>query len=871
MTNYPQQTVFIRILSVIYKEQFAMKNIILKGGDIYLSENNTDTISVISGNILVYIIPIKENKIGRRSFIYEADKEEILPAFDYVDYEGNRWKLGFTAVDTAKITISFGSLTDEIKEQFAKKAKIRSYANEGFEDGLVEQYQLNIVAEDGFIHKTGQEQKKVYEDSLNIIYNLFYKKQRKTESNNDHNLLYDAVAYACKREHITIVPFSKINESCKHNITMPDIARLSHFICRKVMLPEDWYKSDSGTLIVFDNDSGAPYTCVSKKDSIYYIYNPATKEHKVLTRSMSEKIALDAYMIYRPFENKALTIKDLIKFGIQNIQIKDMTLMLIFMFVGSLIGLLLPTLNQKIYDSYIPLGNTSVLIQVSCIILACMTGNITFSIVKELAEFRMESRIEYNTQSAAYNRLFNLCEDFFRKYDSADLAQRVMSISSFVNSALNMLLGTILSGVFSLVYLFRMLQYSHTLTAASVIMLIIYSIVTISVSLRTIKYSKKSMELSGRASSVMYQFLNGISKIRIAGVEDRALYEYLKPYTEVCRINMKRNRLSIGVSTFAMIAGGLFSLVLYYLMICTNMNISMGTFIAFTSAFSAFSGAMMQVVNSAVSISQLKPFYNRIKPILEATPEYDDNMDLPGELNGDIEISNVTFGYSKDEPVLKDLSLHIKEGEYVGIVGPSGCGKSTLLKLLLGFETPQNGKVFYDKKDIESFDKRELRKKLGVVLQDGKLISGSIYENITITAPDVDMQRVLETVRDVGLEDDINMMPMGLHTVVSEDCGTISGGQQQRILIARAVVGKPKILLFDEATSALDNVTQSMVCKSLEKLNATRVVIAHRLSTVIKCDRIIVMDKGRIIEEGTYSKLMDKHGYFYEIASRQIA
>jgi ATP-binding cassette subfamily C protein len=245
---------------------------------------------------------------------------------------------------------------------------------------------------------------------------------------------------------------------------------------------------------------------------------------------------------------------------------------------------------------------------------------------------------------------------------------------------------------------------------------------------------------------------------------------------------------------------------------------------------------------------------------------------MPGELSGDIEITNIDFSYDPDEDlILKDLSVHIKKGEYIGIVGGSGSGKSTLLKLLLGFEAPNSGKIYYDGKDIDGIDKRELRKRFGVVLQDGKLIGGSIFENMTITAPYATMQDAEKVAEEVGLAEDIKHMPMGMHTVLSEMGGAISGGQQQRILIARAIIGKPNILFFDEATSALDNTTQKMVTDSLNKLNATRIVIAHRLSTIQDCDRILVLDKGHIVESGNYDELMEQHGLFYELAKRQMA
>jgi len=281
---------------------------------------------------------------------------------------------------------------------------------------------------------------------------------------------------------------------------------------------------------------------------------------------------------------------------------------------------------------------------------------------------------------------------------------------------------------------------------------------------------------------------------------------------------------------------------------------------------------MLEIVSSLLQANDVKPVYDFCKPILESLPEFEEDAQMPGKLSGDIEVNNITFAYNEDSgPVLKNLSLHIKPGEYVGIVGSSGSGKSTLLKLLLGFDKPQLGKIYYDGKDIDSLDKRELRKKFGVVLQDGGVISGSIYENITITFPNTKLKRVKEVVKEVGLEDDINAMPMGLHTVLSENSGTISGGQKQRILIARAIVGKPRIIFFDEATSALDNVTQAMVVETLEKLKATKIVIAHRLSTVMNCDRIVVLEHGELIEEGSYQDLMAKKGRFYELAIRQIS
>jgi ATP-binding cassette subfamily C protein len=864
------------------KEKCCMENIKLKGGEMYISKNSTDTYRVYGGAVLVYIVHLIENEAVRRTFIYEANIGEVLPSFNYVEeMEDMHLAFAFVALEKAELEIIANGASEDLQEKFAKKAKIICFDEEGFEQGLAEQYNMNIVKEDAFIHTTKIEQKQAYENSLNVIYNLFHKKHKVSGRTDSNNLMYDAVAFLCRSEHIDIVPIEKVKAGGKKDISVNDIASLSHFMCRSVTLPEDWYKLDLGALIVYetneDNKSKKPYACVPKSPTKYWLYDPDPKNggKRVLKKADAIKMSPNADMIYRPFKEESLGLKEIVKFALQSIKFYDVALVLLLTFIGSVIGLLLPVLNQKLYDDLIPIGAANALMQICFVILACEVGNIAFSIVNELSSFRMESRIIYDVQSATYNRLFNLPESFLREYDSADLGQRALSVSSFVSSVLGILFGTVLSGIFSFVYLFRMFGYSRQLTSASVIMMVIYAVVIVFMSLKVAKYSKETMEIDAMANSKMYQFVKGIAKIRIAGVEDRALYEYLKLYTKECGINMKSGLVHIAANTFGFVSNCVFTLIMYYMMIHNGLNISMGSFIAFSSAFGLFSAAMMEVVYSFLDIFYLKPLYERIKPILETKPEFDNSAELPGDLSGDIELSNVTFSYSaEDKPVLNDLSLHIKENEYVGIVGSSGCGKSTLFKLLLGFERPQKGKVYYDGKDIENIDKRELRKKMGVVLQDGRLISGSIYENITITAPNTSIERVNEVLEDVGLMEDVydsRKMPMGVNTLVDENSSTISGGQRQRILIARAIVGKPKILLFDEATSALDNNTQAEVCRTLKKLDSTKIVIAHRLSTVKDCDRIIVMDGGNIVEEGNYEELMAQKGRFFEMASRQIA
>lgn len=848
-----------------------MVNIRIQGGEMHITQDNVTVYQVLKGHILVYLFPFADGMPGRRQFLAEMSEGEKIPAFATDDAVLGSWRLGLVALDAAEIRICEEPQDDGEKEKFAQKIKLKLFGIEDYEEQLIEKYNINIIKEEGYIYATAREQKSTYERSLKIIYDLFRKKSERNRIQETGNRIYDGVSYLCDRIHIPIADFDKVQESCGRRFTVADIARICHFTIREIVLEEKWYQRDSGPILAYRKDNRQPIACIPAGPHRYVAYDAGKQISTIVDEKFAEQLEVKADMFYRPFPNKKLAIKDLAAFGMRSVYKGDIIRLVLLAFVGTLIGLLLPFMNEQLYDKFIPMGNQNGLLQICSVILACTIGNVMFTVVKNLATFRSMNAMEYAVQSATYDRLFNLEESFFRKYDSAELAQRGMGISQIYSTIADVAIKTLLSSCFSILYLWRMFRYSKKLTGISLLMLVACMGLIIWIGIVQTKYETKKMELDSKTSSILYQFLNGISKIRIAGVENRALYEYLKPYTQARTINIRKEKMTVGVNTLIGAMNTVFSIVLYYLMIKNNMTLSIGAFMGFSTAFGSFSGSMLEIVASILQVNDIKPAYDRCKPILQTLPEFDEDTLMPGSLTGEIEVNNVTFSYDETSGViLNNISLHVNAGEYIGIVGSSGSGKSTLLKLLLGFEKPDVGKIYYDGKDIDSMDKRELRKRFGVVLQDGKLIGGSIFENITITSPGTKLERVKEVIKEVGLEDDINQMPMGLHTVLSEDSGTISGGQQQRILIARAIVGKPQIIYFDEATSALDNVTQTMVCESLERLKATRVVIAHRLSTVMNCDKIFVMEKGMVVEEGNYQELMDRKGRFYDLAIRQI-
>jgi NHLM bacteriocin system ABC transporter ATP-binding protein len=850
-----------------------VKHITLKGPQTHLTYDPFRSYTVENGIALVYAVQlIDENETGRRTLIAEVEQGGRIPAMYHETEEFGTWIFMLVGLDETTLVEHY-ELPKETVADFADRIKLSLYDLEDFADEIVERVNLRLITEEGYIYATSEEQKSTYEKSLSVILRLFKKKSAfAAKAYSSGNLLYDTLAFLCYHQGIHIAPIDNIREACGRYFTIEDISRVSHFIYRDLLLEENWFKTDAGPLIVYAEDDGRPMLCLPKGIGKYVLVDIGNGKTERITAKVAMTVRPQAHMIYRPFENKSIGVKDLIRFGMKSVRRSDIFNMLLFALFGTLIGLLLPYLNEKIFDNYIPLGDQSTLVQISLLILAFSLGNLAFTMVKNLAIFRSSNAMEIGVQSAVFDRLYNMPISFYNDYESADLATRALGISAIFKLISEVAMTTLLSAVFSLLYLFRMFKYAKKMAWIGILMILINMAITATLGLLQVKCEKKITEGNSKLSSLMYQILNGIAKIRIAGVENRALLQYLQPYVEVKKVHIKNERLSNLASNVNLFLGVVFTTVFYYMMIAKDLGISFGEYIGFTSAFGAFSAAMIGVVSAFLQVNNAIPIYERVKAVLETPQEYEENAVITGKLEGKIEVNNLSFRYSEEGPmVLNNINFVINPGEYIGIVGSSGSGKSTLLKALLGFEKPTLGKVYYDDKDIDSLDKRELRKRLGVVLQDGQLIAGSIYENITITGGDISKERVMEVIEKVGLKDDIAEMPMGLHTVVAEGAGTISGGQRQRILIARAIVNNPNIIYFDEATSSLDNVNQALVCESLEKLNVTRVVIAHRLSTVMTCDRILVLEDGRLIESGNYEELMALNGRFAELARRQIA
>jgi NHLM bacteriocin system ABC transporter ATP-binding protein len=565
---------------------------------------------------------------------------------------------------------------------------------------------------------------------------------------------------------------------------------------------------------------------------------------------------------------KKLGIPDLLKYMKNSITYGDLVVIVLATLAVQLVGMIEPRVYSLVTGKILEGHNMNLMAGVGVFLLTSAFAAQLIGLVRSLLMQRINTKTSQAVQASVMMRILSLPVSFFRRYSSGELSSRAGSVNSLCSMMLNNILSIGLSSLLSLLYVAQIFSFAPALVWPSLLIILATVVMSLAVSLVQIGISRKRMKLSAEEQGMSYAVMNGIQKIRLSGSEKRVFARWGRLYAKGAQLEYNPPlflKINTVITTAISLIG---TIVLYYLAIQTNVGVSQ--YYAFTAAYGRVMGAFSALAGIAVSVASIRPVLEMAEPILKAEPEVAADKQPVDRVTGHIEMSHVSFRYEENTPyVLNDLSLDIKAGEYVAIVGRTGCGKSTLVRLLLGFEKPEKGGIFYDRHDLNSIDPRSLRKHIGVVIQNGQLFQGDIFSNITISAPDLTLDEAWEAAEMAGIAQDIREMPMGMQTLISEGQGGISGGQKQRLMIARAVAPKPSILIFDEATSALDNKTQKQVSGALDKLNCTRIVIAHRLSTIRNCDRILVMDKGTIIEEGTYDDLIAQNGHFAELVARQ--
>lgn len=695
--------------------------------------------------------------------------------------------------------------------------------------------------------------------------------------------LMAALAPIGRAMNLTFRPAGRWEDLSRRDDPIEAVSRASHIRARRVSLAGEWWKTDAGPLLAFLAEDNQPVALLRSRGG-YVMFDPQHSRRVRVNRQIDQLLAREARTFIRPMPDDSTSLVNLGRFAARPF-LPDATMMLCLAGVIAILGMLVPLSTQIVIDFGIPDADIGLLYQLAAGLIAMAIGQAAFSYSQDTILLRMDTGVTANMQSAVMDRLLRLPPKFFRRYSSGDLQNRAMMVSDISQQIGNNAIGAILTGGMASLNIALCWYYSPKLAVIAVVSALLVSVYTAALS-HFIRGSARKLGVSqGKIFGMQVQLISGIAKLRIAGAEQRAFNHWARQQAKQLRVSALIQRLE---GWGGLINTGLnhaTTICLYYFaatMLASSASLAvagqagtvfltMGSFLAFNGAFTALIAGMTSLSRTIVDVAESWARRKLILPLLEEKPEITVRRADPGRLLGGVSVNEVSFRYREDGPViLGGVSLQANPGDFMAIVGPSGCGKSTLLRVLLGFETPEAGTVCFDGQELSGIDVTAVRRQIGVVLQSGAINSGSIFENIAGAAV-ITLDEAWEAAEDAGLADDIRAMPMEMHTFLNEGGGTLSGGQRQRLLIARALVTKPKILIFDEATSALDNRTQAIVSESLERRQVTRIVVAHRLSTIRDADRIYVMDNGHVVQSGTFDELAETEGLFRRMIARQLA
>lgn len=636
---------------------------------------------------------------------------------------------------------------------------------------------------------------------------------------------------------------------------------------RKVVLEGRWYNDATGAYLG-QLKTGEPIAIIPLGLRSYGYVEPSTNKKVLLTARTATDVMPEAYCFYRPLPESALTMRDLMKFMVASLDPGDYIRIALASLAVALVGLLPAVANSLLFDRIIPSGDMGLMLPICALLLGSVFASTLIGIMRSLVTMRLSSKLAMQMEAAMMARLLSLPPTFFKDRQAGDLARRIKRVRNIVDLLTGIVLQSGLTAVFSLVYVVQIFAYAPSLFVPALVIIVVQVVLGVVVTVAKARRQRLIAESELAVSGLVPTLLAGISKVKLAGAEKRAFSQWADVESAYLAAQYDQPLWYKVADLLPGLIALVGTIVIYWF--AGTSDVTLADFMAFNVAYGAVSSAIVMIARSAGSVTQVQSYLDSIQPLLEAVPESAQLGKQVTSLSGSIELTNITFRYDPEQPpVLEDLSLKVKTGEYLAIVGKSGSGKSTLLRLLLGFEKPERGAIYYGGQDIAEIDARSLRRVIGVCLQNGSLFSGNLFGNIALASPRATMDDAWEAAEIAGIADDIRAMPMGMHTIISEGSGGVSGGQRQRILIARAVCSKPRILIFDEATSALDNVTQKHVSDSLTRLKCTRIVVAHRLSTIKLADRIVMLDGGRIVEEGSYDELVAADGAFADLVKRQ--
>ena len=643
---------------------------------------------------------------------------------------------------------------------------------------------------------------------------------------------------------------------------------------RQVTLTDRWWTHCTGRMIGFLADDDTPVILRPGFTSYSFIH-PKTKHYYRVNDSKTDTmLKRDAFVMCRPLPvgragtGPAPTAWQVVRHGLADLSLADGLYMLMACLSVVLLTMVTPYVSKLLFNEVVPSGDSSQIVPVVALLSSAGVGLIMVHLTRNLVVMRLKDKVEYSVQTSLMHHLLALPTGFFKEYSSGDLTSRVLAVSRFSGMLSSDTLSTILTFLFSGVMFVQFFIYGGPLLWTGIAVL---SFVLLTIWLQYYYLLKVRNEVSpgrSRLQGVVYSLANGLQKVKTCGAEIRAFRHWAYAYEPSDPYSSGKPTISFYASSISY--GASFLPMFVTMWAAWHYGLGLSDYIAYVSVLTLAAGSLDNLQGVTGSLAMLKPEIALCLPIIKASTEAPGQHTDVEDISGAIDVRRLKFRYpstssdvpDENSPLLFDgLDLHINAGDYVALTGPSGCGKSSLLRLMIGFEEPLSGSIFYDQYNLNEIYRPSLRQNcLGICLQDSRLIEGTILDNILFNAPWLTEEDAWEAARMVALDKDINQMPNGMQTRLSANGQGVSGGQRQRIVLARAFVRKPKVLFLDEATSALDNISQSIVTESLAKMKCTRVVIAHRLSTIRQCNRIIYIRDGRVAADGTYDELAEK-GY----------
>jgi NHLM bacteriocin system ABC transporter ATP-binding protein len=812
--------------------------------------------------------------------IYPLDEHSVIPISQpaWLETKGEAW------VDTCLTEDIFGASEYEQAFAYAQDIYVHMYMRRVAEDkkSLLQAIDKRQRLQQAHITSAIQDLALVIEDDIRVVEDL------------SSIPLVAACQYIAQEMGFTIKVPQEGQDNFKHiKDPLALIARASGFRTRRVTLSGEWWNSDHGPLLAFQQHDEKPYALIQGKGGDYLLIDPQKSMAVKVDNAVASKLKQDAYMLYAPLpQGKPADVKTLFISALKGRASDIWRIVLMVLFVG-ILSMATPLVTEQVMSIAIPEAQYEQMWVLGVGLIAIAVASALFSLVQSIAVLRIEGMMDNRLQAAVWDKLLRLPSSFFRRFTVGDLLNRASGVDAIRQLLTSSLVSSLIAAITGLFSFILMMYYNVFLALSVVALSLVLAVLTYIVGRQAILKNKDYLIKKADIMTDVLQYLNAMAKLRVSASEADAFSKWAKAYAGAEHINIEQNTkmnivtVSNTIFTYMTMVSIFFVLAMQSDQLLSfftapkswhdidqrtlTHTMSVASFIAFNTAYGQFSSAISKMTNQAINLAMAKPLYERLKPILDAKEENTSGaLDASG-LTGDIEIKNVYFRYSSDTPlVLKGLSLQVKAGEFVALVGPSGAGKSSLIRLLLAFDSPESGSIFFDGKDIRQLQTQSLRQNFGVVLQHGQLFAGSVFDNIT-AGSNANMDDAWWAAKRAGFDQDIENMPMGMHTVLSEGGTTLSGGQRQRLMIARAIINHPRILIFDEATSALDNKTQAIVHDSLQHLNCTRIAIAHRLSTIRHADKIYVIDAGKVVEEGTFDTLIQAKGVFYNLAKRQEA